>query len=274
MRSRRAAWRIVPAALVAVLFLAPGVLMASGAFRAAPQPPPTGPELIPDPISTANFGEAVRLGDLGRQAVNSLLVAAIAVPVSVLVASMAGFALARLGGRTARTVVVGAIVALMVPATALFVGRFWIFRALGVTDTWIPLIAPALLGMSPMYVLVYLWSFRRVPPELFDAARLEGLSPLGTWWRVGMPLVRPITGAVAVLAFVASWNDFTGPLLYLFDSRLYTLPLGLRSLSTLDAPYAPVMLAGALLATVPVLVAFLVAQRRFMRGVRAWGWSA
>jgi len=248
------------------VFLAPVIVMVAGAFREAGAPPPTSIELLPRPLSTANFAGAAELVDLGRQAVNSLLVAAMAVPLAVAVASMAGFALARLGGRVATSVAVAAIVALMVPATALFVGRFWVFRTLGVTDTWVPLVAPALLGMSPLYVLVYVWSFRRIPSELFDAARLEGLTPLRTWWRVGMPLVRPITGAVAVLAFVASWNDFIDPLLYLFDSRLYTLPLGLRSLATLDAPYAPYMLAGALMATVPVVVAFLLGQRAFGRG--------
>ena len=75
--------------------------------------------------------------------------------------------------------------ALMVPVTALLVPRFTLFRWLGLTDTWVPLVAPALMGLSPFYVLLFYWSFRRLPPELFEAARLEGMSPLAMWRRLG-----------------------------------------------------------------------------------------
>ena len=82
-----------------------------------------------------------------------------------------------------------------------------------------PLVAPALIGDSPFYVLLFYWSFRRLPRDLFDAARLEGLGPLAIWWRVALPLVRPVAVAVGVLAFVFSWSNFLDPLIYLFDDE-------------------------------------------------------
>ena len=112
--------------------------------------------------------------------------------------------------------------------------RFTLYRLLGVTDTWVPLVAPALLGTSPLYVLLYAVAFRRLPRDLYDACALESLGPFAIWRRVAMPLVAPVTAAVGVLAFVVSWGSVLEPLVYLFDPALYTLPLGLRSLAVLD----------------------------------------
>jgi multiple sugar transport system permease protein len=271
-QGRWGGWRQPAAIGVALVFLLPLWFMASGSLREPGTPPPRSPELLPRPASTTSYEQAFDLVDLGRYTVNSLLVAALTVPLSVLVASWAGFAILLLAGR-ARAVLIGlSLAALMVPLTALLVPRFALFRWLGLTDTWVPLIAPALIGLSPFYVLIFYWSFRRLPPELFEAAWLDGATPLKAWRRFAMPLVRPVTVAVGMLAFIASWGNFLDPLIYLFDPDLYTLPLGLRSLSVLDRTNYPVLLAGAVVATVPVVAAFAVAQRFFLHEDRGVEW--
>jgi len=259
-------------AVVASLFLIPLALMVSGSLRRAGAPPPRTPELVPEPISFANYGRALDVVDLARHTLNSLLVAALVVPLTVLVASWAGFALSQLRGRIEKVFVALSFVALMVPATALLVPRFALFRTLELTNTYVPLIAPALIGTSPFYVLVYWWSFRRVPREVFDAAAVDGGTALETWRSVAMPLVRGTTAAVALLAFIFTWGNFLDPLIYLFDARLFTLPLGLRSLAQLDAANYPVLLAGAVFATAPVIAAFVVAQRFFLHENEGVGW--
>lgn len=264
--------RIVVGSLVAALFLLPLWFMASGSLREPGLPPPRSPELIPRPLSAASYEQAFELVELGRFALNSLAVALLTVPAAVLFASWAGFAFLLVGGRARGLLVALSFGALMVPVTALLVPRFALFRWLGLTDTWVPLVAPALLGLSPFYVLLFYWSFRRLPPELFEAARLEGVGPLGMWRRLAMPLVRPVTVAVALLAFIASWSNFLDPLIYLFDADLYTLPLGLRSLSVLDRTNYPVLLAAAVVATAPVVLAFAIAQRFFLHEDRGAGW--
>jgi multiple sugar transport system permease protein len=267
-----ARWRTLGAVVVLVVFSAPLLIMVPGSLREPGQPPSRTPELLPDPLVFSNYERAVDLAGLGRATVNSLLVAAIAVPLSVLVASWAGFALLRLSRRLARALIVASFVALMVPLTALLVPRFAIFRTLGLTDTLVPLIAPALVATSPLYVLVYYLAFRQLPRELWDACRLEGMSPLRTWRRVAMPLVRPVTAAVAALAFVLTWANFLDPLVYVYRRDLFTLPLALRSLATLDPTNYPLLLAGAVIATVPVVAVFLVAQRSFLHDYRGLGW--
>jgi multiple sugar transport system permease protein len=274
MRTRegRGGLRHLPAALVAVAFVLPLVFMVTGSLRQAGLPPPRTVELLPSPLAFDNYSRAFELVDIPRYLLNSTVVAAIVVPLTVLFASWAGFAMARLPARARAALVALSLAALMVPLTALLVPRFVMFRAVGLTDTYWPLIAPALMGLSPFYVLLFYWAFRRVPEEFFDACRLEGLSVLATWRRVAMPLVRPVTVAVAVLAFVFTWSNFLDPLIFLFDERKFTLPLGLRSLAALDRQNFPLLLAGAVTATAPVVLAFLYVQRFFLHGDRGRGW--
>ena len=227
--------------------------------------------LAPAPDS-GGFERAFELVDLGRQLLNSALVAAIAVPLTVLVASWAGFAATRLGRFGRRLLIGGSLIALLVPLSALWVPRFVLFSKLSLLDTYVPLVAPALMATSPLYVLLFYWSYSRLPRDLVDAARLEGLGPLAIWRQVAAPLVRPTTFAVGALAFVFHWSNFVDPLLYLDDPDLFTAPLGLRQLRDLGPTDFPVLLAGALVVTVPAVVAFAAVQRRFLSETRAAGW--
>jgi multiple sugar transport system permease protein len=249
---------------VVAVFVPPLLLLVLGSLHEPGQPPPPTPQLQPDPVSVEGYRRAVELGGLARATLNSVLVAAITVPLSVLVAALAGFALTQVSRRIRTAVITAALVALMVPATALLVPRFAVFRTLGWTDTLLPLIAPALIAVSPLYALIYYLAFRMLPRDLYEVCAIEDLSPFQTWWRVAMPLVRPVTAALAALTFVLTWSNFLDPLIYLYRRELFTVPLALRSLATLDPTNFPVFLAGAVLATVPPLIVFWVAQRRFL----------
>lgn len=253
-------WRTAGATAVICVFLPPLLLLVAGSLRQPGLAPPPTPELIPDPIS--GRGYAAALPALVRAAGNSLLVCVIAVPVSVLVSALAGFALARSSRGVVTAVAVLSLVALMIPATALLVPRFAIFSTLGLTNTLAPLVAPALIGTSPMYPLIYYVAFRRLPAHLWDVCALADLSPIQVWWRVAMPLTKHVTAAIAALTYILTWSNFLDPLIYTYDSRLATLPLALRSLATLDPADAPIFLAGAALATLPALAVFWVAQRQ------------
>ena len=265
-------WRVLGAAAVVAVVAVPVVFLIAGSLRQPGLPPPLTPELVPDPVVFGNYERASDLVGLGRAALNSFLVAAIAAPLSVLVASWAGFALVLIGARTRTAILVASLLALMVPLTALLVPRFALYRSLGLVDTLVPLVAPALVATSPIYVLVFYVAFRRLPPELYEACRLEAASPFQIWRRIAMPLVRPVAVAVGLLAFVLSWGNFLDPLVYLHDRELFTLPLALRSLAQLDPTNYPLLLAGAVTATAPVLVVFLVAQRYFLHEHRGAGW--
>jgi multiple sugar transport system permease protein len=248
------------AAAAAGLFLLPLVLLVAGSLREV-GPGAAARELIPSRPTLDNYRVAPQVADLGRQALNSTLVAAAAVPLSVAVAAAGGFALARLPTRPRRVLLAASLVAGMVPLSMLLVGRFALFRGLGVTDTWLPLVATGLIGGSPFNVLLLYLTFRRLPGELWDAATLDGASTVRLLVSIGLPAARSALVAVALLAFALSWGNMLEPLVYLSDEALYTLPLGLRALASLDVARQPIMLAGAVLATLIPVVLLVVAQR-------------
>jgi multiple sugar transport system permease protein len=260
------------AVLLPLAFAAPLLFLVLGALRPTGAAAPLGPELFPTPPSVDSFSRAFELQPLGRQLRNSLIVAAIAVPLSVASASAAGFGLPLLPDRPRRLLLGLALALLVVPPAALWVPRFVLFSELGLTDTYVPLIAPGLLGTSSLFVLLFYWSYRRLPSELIDASRLEGLGAVSMWWRVGVPLTLPTAFAVGALAFVLHWSNFIEPLLYLFDPDKATLPIGLRALKELKPTDFGVLMAGALVATVPAVLAFAAVQRRFLASTRGAGW--
>jgi multiple sugar transport system permease protein len=265
-------WRAAGAGLVSALLATPLAIMVLGALHDPGEAPPVGVELVPRAPTLAAFERAFELVPLWRQLLNSLTVVLVAVPLTVAVASVTGFAITRLRGRWHGVALGFTLVCLTIPAAALWVPRFAIYRSLGVLDTYVPLIAPALVGTSPLLVLLCYWSARGVQRDLVDAARLAGMGPLRVWWHVVLPLTRSTALAVAVLAFVAHWSNFVEPLLYLFDAAKATLPIGMSSLRQLGPTDVPVLLAGALVATLPPVLAFALAQRAVMERARGAGW--
>lgn len=248
-------------AVLSVLFLLPIALMFSGALQTPGRPPRDGFDLVPEIARWENFQTITTLIDIWGQMRNSLVVVAVAVPLTVVIASWAGFAVVTAPRRTRVFLISASVVALMIPVTALWVPRFVLFGWLGMIDSLWVLMVPALMATSPFYVLIFALAYSRIPAQLFEAARVEGLSSFRTWATVAWPLARPAAFAVAMLAFVFHWSNFVDALLYLRSESTYTLPLGLRALQTFEVTLHPLMLAGAAIATIPSLLAFLLGQR-------------
>lgn len=259
------------ALLIALAFAVPGLWVLAASLRRPGAPPPRTVEWLPDPVAWSNYAMVFELVPLGRFLGNSLLVAGLAVPLTVVVASWAGFAMAQLPARARYGLLALAVALRMVPVPALWLTRFLVLSELRLIDSFAALLAPAWMGSSPFFVLIYYWSFRRMPPALIEAARLDGLGPLAIWARVGLPLARPATVAVAVLTFVQYWGDFISPLLYLKSESRYTLAVGLRVLQQLDATNWPLLMAGVVIMVLPVVLLFALVQRAFWFGERIAG---
>lgn len=257
--------------VVAVVFVLPLLWVISASLRRPGLPPPRGVEWVPDPVSWGNYGRVFEIVELGRYTLNSVIVAALAVPITLLTASFAGFAMSQLGERARRRLTILSILLLMVPITALWLARFLLFSELGLVDTLWPLVAPAFMGSSPFYVLLFYWTFRRIPTEMWESATLDGAGTLRTWARIAMPLSVPTIVAVGVLAFVLYWSDFINPLLYLKSESRYTLPVGVQTLQQLDRTNWPLLMAAAVWMTVPTVLVFLVAQRYLLQEGRLGG---
>ena len=250
---------------VAAVFLVPLLWVLVAALRAPGTPPPAGIEWLPEAPSLASFERLTSLLPFERYLVNSLLVVAVTVPVTLLVASWAGFAIAQLDDLQRRRLVVIAVGLLLVPATALWLTRYLVFRQLGILDSLAALMAPAFMGSSPLFVLLFYWAFRRLPAELYEHARLDGAGAITVWRRVALPLALPTIVVVALLTFLLYWSDFLAPQMYLRSQELYTLPVGLRQLQTLDRTNWPVLMAGSVVLAIPAVLVFGIVQRWFLR---------
>lgn len=242
-RKRQPALTLLRLALAA-LFLLPLIWAATAALRPAGVPL-SAPLLSGRPTLEA-FGRLFAVLPVWRLTANSLLVVVVAVPLTLLTASWAGFAMAQLPRPEQRRWVVLSLLVMMVPGVALWPARFLIYSRLGLVDSLGAIIAPALMGSSPFFVLIFYRAFRRIPSAIFDAARLDGAGVLATWRRVALPIARPTALVVAVLAFLLYWGDYLSPLLYLSDTTDYTLPIGLQLLEQLGRSDYALLAAGAL----------------------------
>ncbi|CAA9552076.1 MAG: N-Acetyl-D-glucosamine ABC transport system, permease protein 2 [uncultured Thermomicrobiales bacterium] len=264
-------WRHAILLPLVAVFVLPLVWMTTTSLRETGKPLPRTLEWVGDPVAWSNYPAVFDLLPLWRFAANSAFVVAVAVPLTILVASWAGFAMAQLPREWRLRLTLLSFGVQMVPLTAVWLTRFVLFKQLGLIDTPWALIAPAVMGSSPFYVLLFLWTFLRVPREVFESARLDGANPLRVWVGIAMPLARPTIIAVSVLAFVLYWSSFVDPLVYIRSTDRQTLPFALQMLFQLDRSNWPLLMAGAVLVTGPVVLVFLLAQRYFLQEFRGQG---
>lgn len=274
MPPTRARTIVTTAVLVAVsiLFVLPLVWMISTSLREIGRPLPRRIEWIPDPLAWSNYRTVFDTVDFARYAVNSAIVCLAAVPLTILTASAAGFAISQLSHDWRRRFTGLSFVVMMVPLTAVWLPRFIIYKEAGLIDHLVALVLPAFFGTSPTFVLLYLWAFLRVPAETFDAAKLDGAGTWRVWLGIAMPLTGTTTAAVGMLAFVEFWSDFYEPLIYLQSTSNMTLPLALSALQQLDRTNWPLLMAGAVMVTAPVIAVFIAAQRALLQQQRGGGW--
>lgn len=249
--------------LVSILFLLPFWWVFVMSLRPVGGAPPLSVPWWPDDPRFGNYVRLFELVPFARQAGNSFLVSLVAVPLTLLTASLAGYALAHLTRALRERLVLGAVLLMLVPVTALWLTRFVLFKQLGLINHLAALVVPALGGTNPFYVLLFYWTFRRIPREVFEAARLEGAGHGTIWWRVALPLARPTMVTVGVLAFSFFWSDLISPLLYLKSESKYTLPVGLSALQQMEVTDGPLVMAGAVVVLLPVVILFLMAHRFF-----------
>lgn len=263
----RGLWQI-SALCIALLFVAPLYWVVTNSLRPVGLPPPRTLEWLPQPVAWSNYLAIFQLVPLGQQVRNSLFVSTIGALLTLVTASWAGFAMAQMPAGVRRWLVGLAIALLMIPSTAVWLPRYVLFTSLGVIDTYLALFAPAVMGTKSLYALMFYWTFRRVPLELFESARLDGAGAFTIWQRIALPAALPTALAVLLLAFTHYWSDFVDPLLFLKSEERYTLAVGLRMLQQMDITNWSLLLAAVVVMTAPVIVVYLLLQHFIRDGVR------
>jgi multiple sugar transport system permease protein len=215
------------------------------------------------------FGKILAAGSLPRWYLNSLINSSVITVVTVLLASLAGYAFSQIRFR-GRVLLFWVVMAgIMVPGQVLIVPLFTMMNDWNLVDTYWGVILPQLA--SPIGVFVFKQFFDGIPRELNDASVIDGCSKFRIYWQVWMPLAKSATAAVAIFTFVFSWNNFLWPLIVIQSTEMMPLTVGLGSvLSSFGLQYAQIM-ASAVLAAIPILVIFAIFQKQIVQGIAGSG---
>ncbi|WP_460525209.1 carbohydrate ABC transporter permease [Flindersiella endophytica] len=215
------------------------------------------------------YTKVLGAGNILQWYANSFIISVLVAGLSIVAASMAGFALSRIRFVGSSVVFWFILAGIMIPGQALIVPLFREFAAVGMIDTYWAVILPQI--PVPVAVFVFKQFFDGIPRDLEEAALMDGAGRFHIYSRIFMPLSRPAVSAVAIFTFVWSWNNFLWPLLVLQSTPLVTLPVGLATVSSAyGLQYAQIM-ASAILGALPLLVVFLLFQRRIVEGIAGTG---
>jgi multiple sugar transport system permease protein len=203
---------------------------------------------------------------------NSVLVTALSVAGNVISCAMAAYAFSRLEFRGRKVMFAMTLGTLMLPGQVLLVPQYIIFSQLGWLNTYLPLVVPTFLATNAFFVFLMVQFMRALPKELDDAARIDGCNSFGIFFRIIVPLSKPAFATTAVFTFISTWNDFFGPLLYLTDPNLYTVPLALRQFMNAEGQSSwGEIFAISVVALAPVVGFFIAGQKYLVRGIATTG---
>ena len=253
---------------ITIVFIYPFVWLVSASFK--PRGEVFDNKLIPDTFTVDNYLAVWREAPMALWLANTLLVTVLAtVTVTISSAMVAwGFSYFRFRGRG---VLFGVVLAtMMLPGAVTMIPVYLIWNSLGMVDTQVPLWAQNLFG-SAFYIFLMRQFFLGVPRELFEAARVDGASFLRMFWQIALPLCRPALIIVFVFELQASWSDLMKPLIYLQTQEYFTMPRGLKQIVDAFAMsgeyHWEIAMAASVVATVPMIVVFALAQRYFLDGL-------
>jgi multiple sugar transport system permease protein len=273
----RQRWALTGALLaLAVLWLSPIAWVVVTSLKPSEHIIRLPPEWIPWPATGAHYHEVLlgssRTARIGRAFANSLVVAAGSVALVLTTSAMAAYPLARMRFPGRDLVFVVLVGSLMIPNAVLLVPQYVLTQRLGWLSTYQGLIVPEASMLFAFGVFLLRQFFLAMPRELEDAARIDGAGPWQLFSRIIVPLSQPVLAALAIFAFRSAWNDFLWPLIAVNKPEMFPLPVALALLRSAysSESYGPIM-AGAALSALPLLVVFVVANRRIVEGVRLSG---
>ncbi len=228
---------------------------------------PKEPQWTNYPEALAEMGSVPWQGFIDALA-NSIVVTTLVVIGTILSSSITGFAFARIPFRGNRALFLVMLGTMMLPAQVTIIPLFLLFRSLGWIDTLWPLIVPAFFG-NAFFIFMYRQFIAQIPESLLEAARVDGHGFIGIWWRIVLPLTRPVSAICAVFTFIYAWNDFMGPLIYLHSDEKATLAVALNSFRNQYGGLEDVhlLMAASLVTMVPCILLFAASQRHFIEGL-------
>jgi multiple sugar transport system permease protein len=218
----------------------------------------------PDALHWENYRDVFQNTGCAIAMLNSIVVTTTVTVALVAISSLAAFAFARLNFTGRDKIFIGYLATMMIPSAVTIIPSFLVLRSLGWLNSYAALIIPPLFSAYGVFLLRQF--FLSIPRELEEAATLDGCSPWGVYWRIVLPLSKPALIALAILTFVSNWRSFLWPLIVTHTSDKFTLPLALGQFQEMYGIQWPLLMAGSVVLTIPMLLVFLFGQRFFIEG--------
>lgn len=256
--------------VLGVGFLTPFYWMVVTALKTEAQLFQIPPAWVPNPLAFENFAQVFKEVPFAKFIGNSALLVIWNVIGQVLATMMVAYGFSRFRFPGRRVLFMILLATMMVPKQITLVPQFILFSKLGWVNSYLPLILPA-FGGSPYLIFLVRQYMMSIPLDLDEAATIDGASRWQILWRIIFPLAIPALILVMVFTFVGVWNDFMGPLIYLNDPEMFTVTLGLSFFQGAKETSWQLLMAGSLMAMVPPIVLFLIAQRKLLGGIAATG---
>lgn len=222
-----------------------------------------------DQLTLQNYVETFQVVPFARYYLNSAIVAISVTVLQILISSLAAFAFARLRFRGRDALFILYLATLMIPFQVTLIPNFLIINRLGWYDSYLALTIPLLFSAFSTFLLRQY--YRGIPLEMDEAARMDGASSFRIWWQVILPLSGPVLAALAVFVFQATWNDFLWPLVVTGSEEMRTIPIGLAYFVGQYSTAWNLLMAGSVIALLPVLAIYLLAQKSFVQGITLTG---
>lgn len=223
------------------------------------------PKWIPDPVDWANYLEVWDVAPLATGLLNSFIVTSVVVVVGTFSSTMAAFAFAKLEFPHKQKIFIALLATMMIPMIVLIIPQFLVFAQIRWIDTLLPLIVPAMLGNITMIFFLRQYMLG-LASELLDSAKIDGAGFVRIYWSIFLPLCKPAIAANVIIVFMATWNDYLGPLIFTNSPKNSTVQLVIASLNSYYAEQTdfPIVMAASIIAVLPVVIAFAIAQKYFV----------
>lgn len=255
---------------LALVFATPLIWMVLSSLKPQDQLTAEPHRVLPREWRVSNYRDAVEAMPYFQYLRNSLVLCVGSVIGTLSSCTVVAYALARLRWPGRRVVFAVMIATMLLPWHVTMIPRFLLLRELGLYDSLAALIVPTFLG-DAFYIFLLRQFFMAIPEELSEAARIDGCGEWSVFWRIVLPLSRPALATVALFQFIAAWNDFSGPLLYLSDPARFPLAYGLEQFVSAYSSQTALLLAASVMFALPIVVLFLLAQRTFVEGFTTSG---
>ncbi|MEU7315781.1 carbohydrate ABC transporter permease [Streptomyces sp. NPDC007083] len=250
------------------LVLIPLLVMFAGSFKTTSDLF-SNPFSLPEEWQFGNYGEVLGSADMGTAFTNSAVVTACSVTLTLLLASLAAYGLARIPGWPGWVLYGFLVLGMSVPAQANMIPQFVLFDVLGLTDSLAGLVLINIVSTLPVAVFILAGFMRTLPREIYEAAALDGVGPWRTYRSIALPLSLPSLAATAIFLLVIHWNELLYPLLFINDPDKRTLPLALLNFQGEFLTNYPLLFTGVVVASLPLVVGYIFLQRFFIAGMTA-----